>query len=114
MRPFRRTVPENIVHAQEQHADNVVVQSGTKPDRQFTLIHFVKRQKWYEITLQMLHFQAKPYLIPEIPEMTNFITGKMTRAVEKGEDWYWQRSDELQRAELVHADIKKGLQAAGF
>ncbi|KAI9444951.1 ras GEF [Lactarius indigo] len=112
--PFVGPFLKNIVYAQEQHADNVVVQSGTRPDRQFTLIHFVKRQKWYEITLQMLRFQAKPYLIPEIPEMTNFITSQMTRAVDKGERWYWQRSDELQRAELVHADIKKGLEAAGF
>ncbi|KAH9065896.1 ras GEF [Lactarius vividus] len=112
--PFVGPFLKNIVYAQEQHADNVVVQSGTRPDRQFTLIHFVKRQKWYEITLQMLRFQAKPYLIPEIPEMTNFITSHMTRAVAKGERWYWQRSDELQRAELVHADIKKGLEAAGF
>ncbi|KAH9081817.1 ras GEF [Lactarius deliciosus] len=112
--PFVGPFLKNIVYAQEQHADNVVVQSGTRPDRQFTLIHFVKRQKWYEITLQMLRFQAKPYLIPEIPEMTNFITSQMTRAVAKGERWYWQRSDELQRAELVHADIKKGLEAAGF
>ncbi|KAH9050502.1 ras GEF [Lactarius hengduanensis] len=112
--PFVGPFLKNIVYAQEQHADNVVVQSGTRPNRQFTLIHFVKRQKWYEITLQMLRFQAKPYLIPEIPEMTNFITSQMTRAVAKGERWYWQRSDELQRAELVHADIKKGLEAAGF
>ncbi len=112
--PFVGPFLKNIVYAQEQHADNVVVQSGTRPERQFTLIHFVKRQKWYEITLQMLRFQAKPYLIAEIPEMTNFITSQMTRAVAKGERWYWQRSDELQRAELVHADIKKGLEAAGF
>jgi son of sevenless-like protein len=112
--PFAGPFLKNIVYAQDQHEDNVVVQSGTKPDRQFTLIHFVKRQKWYEITLQMLRFQAKPYLIPEIPEMTNFITAGMTRAVAKGERWYWQRSDKLQRAELVHADIKRGLQAAGF
>jgi len=31
-----------------------------------------------------------------------------------GERWYWQRSDELQQAELVHADIRRGLEAAGF
>jgi len=112
--PFVGPFLKNIVYAQEQHADNVVVQSGTNPDKQFTLIHFVKRQKWYDITLQMLRFQAKPYLIPENPEMTNFITSQMTRAVAKGEPWHWQRSDELQRAELVHADIKRGLEVAGF
>lgn len=112
--PFVGPFLKNIVFAQEQHADNVVVQSGTKPDQEFTLIHFVKRQKWYEITSQMLRFQAKPYHLPEIPEMTNFITDQMSRAVTKGERWYWQRSDELQRAELVHADLKRGLEATGF
>jgi len=46
--------------------------------------------------------------------MTNFITDQMARADAKGERWYWQRSDELQRTELLHADIKRGLESAGF
>jgi son of sevenless-like protein len=62
----------------------------------------------------MLRFQAKPYLISEIPEMTNFITSQIEKAATMGERWYWQRSDELQHAELVHADIRRGLEAAGF
>jgi son of sevenless len=112
--PFAGPFLKSIVYAQEQHADNVFVQSAANPERQFTLIHFVKRQKWHDITLQMLRFQKKPYLIPEIPEMTSFIVGQMERAVAMGERWYWQRSDDLQHAELVHADIRRGLEAAGF
>lgn len=112
--PFVGPFLKNIIYAQEQHADNVFVQSTTNPDRHFTLVHFVKRQKWYDITLQMLRFQAKPYLISEIPEMTSFITSQIERAAAMGERWYWQRSDELQHAELVHADIRRGLEAAGF
>jgi son of sevenless-like protein len=112
--PFVGPFLKSIIYAQEQHADNVFVQSATNPDRHFTLVHFVKRQKWYDITLQMLRFQAKPYHIPEIPEMTSFITGQMEKAATMGERWYWQRSDELQHAELVHADIRRGLEAAGF
>ena len=112
--PFVGSFLKSIVYAQEQHADNVFVQSVANPERQFTLIHFVKRQKWYDITLQMLRFQAKPYHIAEIPEMTSFLVGQMERAAAMGERWYWQRSDELQHAELVHADIRKGLEAAGF
>jgi son of sevenless-like protein len=27
---------------------------------------------------------------------------------------FWSRSQELQQAELAHADIRKGLEAAGF
>ncbi|KAH9968710.1 ras guanine nucleotide exchange factor domain-containing protein [Russula dissimulans] len=112
--PFVGPFLKSIVYAQEQHADNVVVQSAIRPDRSFTLVHFVKRQKWYDITLQMLRFQAKPYNIAEIPEMTSFIAGQMEKAAAMGERWYWQRSDELQHAELVHADIRRGLEAAGF
>ncbi len=112
--PFVGPFLKSIVYAQEQHADNVFVQSATNPDRQFTLIHFVKRQKWYDISTQMLRFQTKPYHIPEIPEMTSFIMGQMEKAAAIEERWYWQRSDELQHAELVHADIRRGLEAAGF
>ena len=112
--PFIGPFLKCIIYAQEQHADNVFVQSATDPERHFTLVHFVKRQKWYDITLQMLRFQAKPYHIAEIPEMTSFITGQMEKATTMGERWYWQRSDELQQAELVHADIRRGLEAAGF
>ncbi|KAI9511742.1 ras guanine nucleotide exchange factor domain-containing protein [Russula earlei] len=112
--PFVSPFLKNIVYAQEQHADNVFVKSAIHPERQFTLVHFVKRQKWYDITLQMLRFQAKPYNIPEIPEMTSFIVGQMEKAATMGERWYWQRSDEFQHAELVHADIRRGLEAAGF
>jgi son of sevenless len=112
--PFIGPFMKSMVHAQEQHEDNVIVQSTTKPDQQFTLVHFVKRQKWYDITIQMLRFQTRPYFIPEIPEITNFITGQMEKAATKGDRWYWQRTNELQQAELVHADIRKGLEAAGF
>lgn len=112
--PFIGPFMKNMIHAQEQHEDNVIVQSATKPDQQFTLVHFVKRQKWYDTTLQMLRFQTKAYHILEIPEMTNFIMGQMEKAASKGDRWYWQRSDELQQAELVHADIRRGLEAAGF
>jgi len=112
--PFVGPFLKNMIYAHEQHGDNVFVQSTTNPDRHFTLVHFVKRQKWHDITLQMLRFQAKPYLISEIPEMTSFITGQIDKAATMGERWYWQRSDELQHAELVHADIRRGLEAAGF
>jgi son of sevenless len=112
--PFVGPFMKNMTYAQEQHEDNVIVQSAARPDQQFTLVHFVKRQKWYDITVQMLRFQTRSYPIPEIPEVTNFITGQMERAATKGERWYWQRSDELQQAELLHADIKRGLEDAGF
>jgi len=28
--------------------------------------------------------------------------------------WFWEKSQEVQQSELAHADIRKGLEAAGF
>ncbi|KAI0068002.1 ras GEF [Artomyces pyxidatus] len=112
--PYVGPFLKSIVYAQDQHADNVVVTSMTAPEKQYTLIHFVKRQKWYEVTSTMLRFQSKPYGFAEIPGITNFIQTQMNKAAGRDERWFWTRSDELQQAELVHADIRKGLEAAGF
>lgn len=101
-----------IVYAQDQHADNVVVQTDT---RRHTLIHFVKRAKWYEASTSFLRFQTRHYTYAEYAPVTEWIVKQLERAASKGGDrYFWARSDEVQKAELVHADIKKGLQAAGF
>ncbi|KAI0050629.1 ras GEF [Auriscalpium vulgare] len=112
--PFAGPFLKSIVYAQDQHADNVVVQSPTSPQKQFTLVHFVKRQKWYEMTHALLRFQSKSYPFTEVAGVATFIQGQMGKAAAKDERWYWTRSDQLQQAELLHADIRKGLEAAGF
>jgi son of sevenless-like protein len=43
-----------------------------------------------------------------------FIEQQLTNASMKDINSFWMRSQELQQAELAHADIRKGLEAAGF
>ncbi|KZV69753.1 ras GEF [Peniophora sp. CONT] len=110
--PYAGPFLKMMVYAQDQHADNVVVQTDT---RRHTLIHFVKRAKWYEASTSFLRFQPRHYTYAEYAPLSEWIVKQLERAASKGGDrYFWARSDEVQKAELVHADIKKGLQAAGF
>jgi len=43
----------------------------------------------------------------------NFIEQQM--AISAVDDsWFWQKTQDLQQAEVAHADIKRNLEAAGF
>ena len=43
-----------------------------------------------------------------------FVESQLALAASKDEGGFWMRSQEVQHAELAHADIRKGLEAAGF
>lgn len=43
-----------------------------------------------------------------------YIEQQLSIAMTKDQNVFWTRSQELQQAELAHADIRKGLEAAGF
>lgn len=78
------------------------------------LVNFEKRQMWHAAISSLLRFRVNPYTFIENPSAISFIEAQMALAAAKDERWFWVRSDELQQAELVHADIRKGLEAAGF
>lgn len=78
------------------------------------LINFVKRQKWYDAVNGIIKHQSKPYQIVESPGTMTFIKEQLSLASSKEESWFWARSAELQKAEVAHADIRRGLEAAGF
>lgn len=78
------------------------------------LINFVKRQKWYDAVNGIIKHQSKPYQFVESPGMMTFIKEQLSLASSKEESWFWARSAELQKAEVAHADIRRGLEAAGF
>jgi son of sevenless len=42
------------------------------------------------------------------------VENQLRIAAGKDEGSFWMRSQEVQHAELAHADIRKGLEAAGF
>jgi son of sevenless len=43
-----------------------------------------------------------------------FVEQQLANSASKDPNSFWARSQELQQAELAHADIRKGLEAAGF
>ncbi|TFK41935.1 ras guanine nucleotide exchange factor domain-containing protein [Crucibulum laeve] len=78
-------------------------------------ICFYQRQKWFEVVSSMLRFQSKPYNNLVQNESTrSFIETQLRERGVPNQHKFWSRSQELQQAELAHADIRKGLEAAGF
>lgn len=68
----------------------------------------------FEVITNLFRFRTNAYAFIENPSAMSFIEAQMALAAAKDERWFWVRSEELQQAELVHADIRKGLEAAGF
>ncbi|KAF4612001.1 hypothetical protein D9613_004145 [Agrocybe pediades] len=99
--PFITMYLTDIMRAQEQFAPN----DGR--------ILFYQRARWYEIISNMLKFQSRKYSISPSESMAAFMDIHL-RGVPRDEEWFWTKSQEVQRIELAHADIRKGLEAAGF
>ncbi|KAL5533752.1 hypothetical protein ACEPAG_212 [Sanghuangporus baumii] len=86
------------------------------------LINFVKRQKWYDAVRAILRFQSKPLNgngninISENPAIMGFINEQLAIANAKSRDdsYFWTRGQELLMNEVSQADIRRGLEAAGF
>ncbi|KAF8079044.1 ras guanine nucleotide exchange factor domain-containing protein [Lyophyllum atratum] len=77
-------------------------------------ICFLQRQRSYETINAMLRYQARSYDIAESESTMNFIWRHLLEDSAKDGNWFWTRSQEVQQSELAHADIRKGLEAAGF
>jgi son of sevenless-like protein len=76
-------------------------------------IAFYQRTRWYEAITAMLMFQSRPYKIAADEPTINFIKGQL-RENSRDPGWLWKKSQEIQRAEATHADIRSSLEAAGF
>ncbi|KAF5374965.1 hypothetical protein D9758_000507 [Tetrapyrgos nigripes] len=102
--PFVGMYMTEIVHIKDQYSD--------EGDR----ASFIQRQRWYEVVKVMLRTQSKPYSIAENDSTMQFISNNM-RQLTTSKDWqtkFWSKSQEVQQSELAHADIRRGLEAAGF
>lgn len=77
-------------------------------------ICFYQKARWYEIITNMLRFQSKPYYISANESTMAFIENQFRDGVLPDDSWYYTRSQEVQHSELAHADIRRGLEAAGF
>lgn len=63
-----------------------------------------------------MRFQGKAPAISENAPLLTIVTEQLARAGVTPEDQQalWTKSQELQQSETGHADIRKGLEAAGF
>jgi son of sevenless-like protein len=106
--PFIGMFLSDLVHTHDQHPDVILT------DRGHTLVHFVKRQRWADAVHSILRHQARQYALAEEPLTAAFVETQLAGAAAKDPQYFWSRSQELHQAEMAHADIRKGLEAAGF
>ncbi|CDO73135.1 hypothetical protein BN946_scf185007.g190 [Trametes cinnabarina] len=109
--PFIGMYLTDIQLANTQGPDNIVILSSSAP---MLLINFAKREKWYEAIDAIMRHQAKTYTFAEDPGVVAYIDTNVAVAGEKDQSSFWLKSQEIQQAELQHADIRKGLELAGF
>ncbi|KAF8504290.1 ras GEF [Hysterangium stoloniferum] len=98
---------------------NTIEVTTTEPDvpsREIRLVNFIKYRKMSDVVQTILRHQPKvrEYKISETPNVMQFVETQLNLAASKDEGGFWMRSQEVQHAELAHADIRKGLEAAGF
>lgn len=100
--PFVGMYMTDLVHIQDQFSD----ENGR--------ICFLQKQRWYETITAMLRYQSKPYDVAENDSTLKFIEEHLREDSKKDQNWFWVRSQQVEETELAHADIRKGLEAAGF
>ena len=101
--------------AHEQLPDSVRLSSATSPlGGAGSLINFAKRDRWLEPLDAILRHQARPYAVVEDLALTAFIETSVAAFAERDQSAFWAKSQEIQQAEMLHADIRKGLELAGF
>ncbi|KAL4263650.1 Ras-like guanine nucleotide exchange factor [Pleurotus pulmonarius] len=135
--PFIGMYLTDISHIQDQYSDETITtpisthsasSSSSLINSSFTnpapsngssnskepFICFQKRQRWYELISFMLKFQKRPYNIAESETTQIFIANHLTHATTKDAAWFWSKSQEVQHLEMENADIRRGLEEAGF
>jgi son of sevenless-like protein len=98
--PFITMYLTDMAHIQDQYSDK-------EPQ-----ICFYKRKRFYDVISAMLRHQKEPYALP-LDDVAVFIRNQLQHDP-PGERVLWKKSEEVQQSELAHADIRKGLEKAGF
>ena len=101
--PFVGMYLTDIVHTQDQFEEE-----------DHNRVSFIKRHRWFDVVSAMLKHQQNPYNIPESTTTRQFIANSLRIMGTKEQAWFWARSQEVQHSEVAHADIRRGLEAAGF
>lgn len=115
--PFISIFLTDLVHINDQLHNTLPTPAGPEPDLAppRPLINFVKLQRLSDVISSILKFSGRTYKgITENTSMTQTIEQQIEAAATKDAGFFWQRSQELQSAEVTHADIWKNLNDAGF
>ncbi|KAF9469694.1 ras guanine nucleotide exchange factor domain-containing protein [Collybia nuda] len=100
--PFIGMYLTDIAHIQDSFSDE-----GAQ-------ICFLQRRRWYHVVTAIVRYQPRVYYIVESETTLSFINKHLQEEPNRDHDWFWSRSQDVQHTELAHADIRKGLEAAGF
>ena len=68
-----------IAQINDRYPDTVP--SNNRDLATLSLINFSKRTKWFDILEQMLKFQNKPYMYPDLPHTMGYIEGNLVNAI---------------------------------
>ncbi|KAF8641186.1 hypothetical protein AX17_000821 [Amanita inopinata Kibby_2008] len=94
--PFIGMYLTDIAHIQDQYPDEK------------NLINFRQRQRWYQVVSAVLRYQSKPYNIVESDSISAYIHANLREGSLKDGEWFWTRSNEVQKLELAHANTHRG------
>jgi len=110
--PFIGMYLTDLMHVNEHFSDNVLVDEKPRPD----MINFTKRLRFTEVVDSLLRHQGKdyPFSGSEDPGLLAFIDASLLQAVDVDQASLWKMSQDIHRNELIQADIRRGLEAAGF
>lgn len=110
--PFIGPYLTDIIHINDQyiHRDNTI-STARGPA---LLFNFVKRRKWTDVLDAIFRHQSEQYtFLPTVVVMSQIETQlNMAAGVEQAA--FWAKSADVQREERTSADLRRGLEAAGF
>jgi son of sevenless-like protein len=114
-RPFSSTSTGSAsVSSSSLPSTSPISNSSSPHHHQEVMINFQKRQRWYDIIVFMLKFQSRPYEFSEKKDTRLFIHNMFKQAAMYDKEWAYTRSKEVVHSEMAHADIRRGLEEAGF
>ena len=108
--PFVTMHLTEICHISDQFTDKTLIKDGSNT----TMVNFIKRRKWCNAVTTMLRHQGKFYPFAEDATTMSFVEANLLQYGEMDQAKFWSKSQEVQQAEVSNADIRKGLEAAGF